>query len=234
MDISLIQGSEPFGSLVVFIDGVADKSKYRVFKIKTVEGMDDFAMIHEVVLRRIKSGLADGSLPDLLLVDGGKGQLNAALKAIDEANLLVSKDGFYVAGIAKARAIKESKALTSLSIDHSSERLFVPSEAEPIILSPLTFERYLVERIRDEAHRFAISAHRRGRKKRVLYSELLDIPGIGKKRALSLLKHFGSIRTLRKAQAEELAHTLKISLTKAQAVLDHLNARDNEKPGIDI
>lgn len=224
VDISLIQGSDPFGSVVVFIDGRADKSKYRLFKIKTVPGMDDFAMIHEVVFRRIKRGLADGDLPDLLLIDGGKGQLNAAISAIDETNLLISKDGFYVAGIAKARTVKESKALTGVSVEHSSERLFVPNESEPILLSPHTFERYLVERIRDEAHRFALTAHRRGRQKRVLQSELLNIPGIGKKRAVALLKHFGSVKSLRSASAEEIATALRVSAAKAQEILDRLKS----------
>lgn len=223
VDISLIQGSEPFGSLVVFIDGKPDKSKYRLFKIKSVPGMDDFAMIHEVVSRRLKRGIEDGDLPDLLLIDGGKGQLNAALKAIDETNLLVSTSGFYVAGIAKARTLKESDAHDPATVSHSSERLFVPGESEPLMLQPHTFERYLVERIRDEAHRFALTAHRRGRKKRILQSELLAIPGVGKKRAVTLLRHFGSVRSLKEASAEELASAININIERAREILALLN-----------
>lgn len=223
IDISLIQGSEPFGSLVVFIDGKPDKSKYRLFKIKSVDGMDDFAMIHEVVKRRIKRGIEASDLPDLLLIDGGKGQLNAALKAIEELNVLVMKSGFYIAGIAKARTQKESSGTTDINVLHSSERLFVPNEPEPIMLNPHTFERYLVERIRDEAHRFALTAHRKSRSKRTLQSELLSLPGIGKTRALKILRHFGSVALLKSAQAEEIASVIKINVTKAQELLSLLN-----------
>lgn len=216
IDISLIQGKEPYGSLVVFIDGQADKSKYRIFKIKTVPGMDDFAMIHEVVTRRIKKGIVDNDLPDLLLIDGGKGQLSSALKAIEEQNVLVgTSQGLYVVGIAKARTLKGDAP----SVENSSERLFIPNESEPIMLAPHTFERYLVERIRDEAHRFALSAHRRARAKRMLSSELTSLPGIGKKRALDLLRHFGSVKSLRQATALDIAKVIRISEEKAQELL---------------
>lgn len=223
VDISLIQGSEPFGSLVVFINGVADTSKYRLFKIKSVQGMDDFSMIHEVVSRRIGRGIKAGDLPDLLLIDGGKGQLNAALSALSDHNMLVSHQGLFVAGIAKARTQKEGKLGQDVSVEHSSERLFVPGQAEPIMLKPHTFERYLVERIRDEAHRFALKAHRKSRNKRTLTSALLGIPGIGKKRALLLLKHFGSIHKVKEGHAKDIALVLSISVAKAQAMLDELN-----------
>jgi excinuclease ABC subunit C len=225
VDISLIQGSEPFGSQVVFINGMPDKSKYRLHKIKSVVGMDDFSMIYEVVYRRIKRGITEGNLPDLLLIDGGKGQLNAALRAIEDNNLLVNKDTFYVAGIAKARVLKENK----ISVEHSSERLFVPGESEPIMLEPHTFERYLIERIRDEAHRFAITAHRRARKNRTIKSELLEIPGIGKKRALTLLRHFKSVKALKEASAEEICQVLKLSEPKAQVILEAI-FKLNQKP----
>lgn len=218
IDISLIQGSEPYGSLVAFTNGVPDKGRFRTYAIKTVEGMDDFAMIREVVARRMKRGIAEKDLPDLLLVDGGKGQLNAALKAIEEANVLISKDHFFVAGIAKARALKESLALQA-NVSHSDERLFVPGEIEPIILEAHTFERYLVERIRDEAHRFALKAHQRGRKKRTLSSDLLLAPAIGPKRALTLLRHFGSVKKIKEANVKEIARVAKISEKKAQALL---------------
>lgn len=222
VDISLIQGSEPFGSLVVFIDGQPDKNKYRLFKIKSVEGMDDFAMIHEVVLRRIRRGITDGDLPDVLFIDGGKGQLNAALKAIDDANLLTSgTTGMFVAGIAKARTIRDDTHDEAV-VAHSSERLFVPNIDEPVILLPHTYERYLVERIRDEAHRFALTAHRRGRKTRVLKSELLSVPGIGKKRAVTLLRHFGSVKSLKEAKPEDIANVIKISIDKAKNLLQAL------------
>jgi excinuclease ABC subunit C len=222
IDISLIQGAEPVGSCVVFINGQPDKSLYRLFKIKTVQGMDDFAMINEVVSRRIKRGIEEKDLPDLLLIDGGQGQLNAALKAIEEHNLLVTKDGFYVAGIAKARALKELNSLSPGHISHSDERLFVPGAHEPLVLHAHTFERYLVERIRDEAHRFALSAHRRSRAKRTLSSELKSIPGIGQKRALALLKFFGSVKKIREASPEALSKVARINIKRAQEVLEFL------------
>lgn len=218
IDISLIQGSEPYGSCVVFINGQADKSLYRVFSIKNVEGMNDFAMIREVVSRRVKQGINKQDLPDLLLIDGGKGQLSSAIEAIEEANLLIAKDGFFVAGIAKARSLKDR--------GHSDERLFIPNQSEPIILAAHTFERYLVERIRDEAHRFALSAHRRKRSKRTLESQLLKIPGIGPKRALALLKHFGSTKNIAHSSAEELSQAIGLSLSKSQEIIDFLNPLD--------
>ena len=219
IDISLIQGTDPFGSVVVFIDGKADKSLYRIYKIKSVAGMDDFAMINEVVDRRIKRGVKEGDLPDLLLIDGGKGQLHAAMKAIEKNELLITKDGFFVAGIAKARAMSEAKTLNPASVIHSSERLFVPDLDEPVLLNPHTFERYLVEKIRDEAHRFALTAHRRSRSKRTIRSNLLDIPGIGKKRALTLLKTFGSVSNIKGKEASEIAQAIKVSEEKAKEIL---------------
>ncbi len=219
IDISLIQGSEPFGSLVVFIDGQPDKSKYRLFKIKTVTGMDDFAMIHEVVARRLKRGIADQDLPDVLLIDGGKGQVSAAKRAMDEANMLTSgTTGIFLAGIAKARALKEEN-VGEKTVLHSSERLFLPDQDEPLLLDAHTYERYLIERIRDEAHRFALQAHRRGRKSRTLQSELTSVPGIGKKRAVALLRHFGSVRALKEASPEDIAKVSKISVAKARELL---------------
>lgn len=220
IDISLIQGSEPYGSIVAFTDGLPDKSRYRLHKIKDVSGMDDFAMIYEVVFNRIKKGLTAGDLPDLLLIDGGKGQLGAALKAIEDNNYFVKKDTFYVAGIAKARTLKADDPNT---IERSSERLFVPENPDPIMLLPHTFERYLVERIRDEAHRFALTAHRRARKNRSLKSELLDLPGIGKIRAVKLLRHFKSVKALKEASAKEVSEVIKISEEKAQSLLSALN-----------
>jgi excinuclease ABC subunit C len=224
MDISLIQGTDPYGSSVVFIDGQPDKSKYRIFGVKTVSGMDDFAMMHEVVSRRLARGIKEGNLPDLLLVDGGKGQLNAALRAAQDNNLLVDPQGFYIAGIAKARTQKEEHVGHEHDVLHSQERLFVPGESEPIILKPHTFERYLVEHIRDEAHRFALTAHRKKRDKKTRKSVLLDIPGVGKNSAIALLKHFGSIHKVRKATVSEIAEVIKRGPKVAESIVAHLQA----------
>ena len=209
IDISLIQGSNPVGSLVVFIDGVMNKKLYRSFNINNIEGNNDFLMINQVVSKRIKKGIIENDLPDLLLIDGGKGQLNSALQACIEHNLIVSKENFYVAAIAKARSSKQTE-----------ERLFVPQKSEAIILQKHTKERYLIERIRDEAHRFALSKHREKRKKQNLSSKLLDIKGIGKKRAFILLKHFGSINNIKNSTDLEISKLLKISKEKALELIN--------------
>lgn len=224
IDISLIQGTDPYGSNVVFIDGVADKSKYRLFSIKTVAGMDDFAMIEEVVSRRLKRAIKEGNMPDLLLIDGGKGQLNAALGAAQQQNILVAKDGLYMAGIAKARTHKERELGMEHDVLHSDERLFVPGESDPIILKAHTFERYLVERIRDEAHRFALIAHRKKRGKKTHQSILLSIPGVGKTRAIKLLKLFGSIKALKESTPEDIAKTAGISEKLAKEIWSAVRA----------
>lgn len=224
IDISLIQGTDAYGSNVVFIDGEADKSKYRLFSIKTVSGMDDFAMIEEVVNRRLKRGIKEGNMPDLLLIDGGKGQLSAALSAAQGQNILVAKDGFFMAGIAKARTHKEQEIGMEHDVLHSDERLFLPFESDPIILKAHTFERYLVERIRDEAHRFALAAHQKKRGKKTHQSLLLSIPGIGKTRAIKLLKIFGSIKALKESTPEHIAKTSSISLKLAEQIWSALHS----------
>lgn len=226
IDISLIQGSDPFGSVVTFIDGIPQKNLYRIYKIKNIEGMNDFAMIKEVVYRRIKRGLKEGVLPDLLLIDGGKGQLSSAIDAIDECDLIISHQGFYVAGIAKARTTKPKDSDNEKIISRSCERLFVPNKKDPILLQPHTFERYLVEQIRDEAHRFALEAHRRGRKKRTLQSKLLSIPGVGKKIATKLLKTFGSTNNIKTKSEDEIAEQAKLPKQLAKKILSTLNANE--------
>ncbi len=212
IDISLIQGTNPVGSLVVFIDGIMDKKLYRSFTIKNIEGNNDFLMINQVVSRRLKQGVLENNLPDLLLIDGGKGQLSAALDAAQEQNIIISPETFYIAAIAKARTSKNTE-----------ERLFVPNNSEAIILQKHTKERYLVERIRDEAHRFALTKHRQKRRKQDLSSRLLSIKGLGKVRALALLKHFGSINNIKNAQNTEIAKLLKISEEKVLEILRNLN-----------
>jgi excinuclease ABC subunit C len=141
-DISLFQGTDAVASQVCFVEGVADKSRYRKYNIKTVEGTDDYASLREVLTRRLKKG----DFPDLLLVDGGKGQLAVAMAVMKDLNL-----NFPVAAIAK-----------------DPERLFLPNRKDGIVLKEHTKERYLLERIRDEAHRFAITTHRAKRAKRII------------------------------------------------------------------
>jgi excinuclease ABC subunit C len=199
-DISTTQGSATTGSMVVFVKGVPRKSDYRRFRIRTVEGSDDYASMREMLRRRFRRvtepesdnqsqpGAKESSwnlLPDLLVVDGGKGQLNVALEILDEFGL---RDQVPTVGLAK-----------------QEEEIFVPGQSEPVRLPRTSEGLFLMQRIRDEAHRFAITYHRQVRRKQTISSQLDGIPGIGPKRRSALLRHFGSIEAIRAAGEEELA-----------------------------
>jgi excinuclease ABC subunit C len=201
-DISHIQGSNSVGSMVVFEDGQPKRSQYRRFKIKTVEGVDDFESMREVLRRRFKrlatarqAASSDGGIeatadtgwaavPDLVLIDGGKGQLSAALEVMLELGL-------------------EDIPLASLAKEN--EWLFVPHTPEPIILPRNSQALYLVQRIRDEAHRFAITYHRNLRSKGSLGSPIDLVSGIGPKRKRMLMRRFGSLKGIKEAAVEEIA-----------------------------
>ncbi|MFZ9889372.1 MAG: excinuclease ABC subunit UvrC, partial [Myxococcota bacterium] len=245
-DISLFQGTDAVASQVCFVDGMAQKARYRRYHIKTVEGTDDFAMLYEALTRRLTRAKAGDGFPDLLLVDGGKGQLNVALAVCRDLGIAVGGGGMYVAGIAKARNLDDAKAarfaaegtvpgelIEGTEIQRSPERLFVPGAKDPLVLRPHTAERYLVEQIRDEAHRFAITGHRQRRKKRTLTSSLDEIPGIGPRKRAVLLKTFGSAKAVRAASLEELARTSGIGdalAKKLRAAFDADAAGDGETP----
>lgn len=221
-DVSLFQGTDAVASQVCFSDGMPDKNRYRKYHIKTVQGTDDFAMLYEVITRRLKRALQDEDFPDLMLVDGGKGQLGVALAACKDLGIEVNKDKFYVAGIAKSR-IKEPTG-ASEDVEHTFERLFIPGVKDPLNLLPHTAERYLVERIRDEAHRFAITFHRNKRAKRTLRSQISQIPGVGEKRGQMLLKHFGSIQNLVQASLDDLMKVKGVSKDLAERIHEHLKS----------
>ena len=212
-DISTTQGVASVGSMVVFEQGTPNKKLYRRFNIKTVLGQDDFASMEEVLTRRFrrwqafhdqgdkvgkKPDLAFSILPDLLLVDGGKGQLSRAVKVLEDFNLL---NRVPVAGLAK-----------------QEEELFVPGESESIYLERHSQGLYLVQRIRDEAHRFAITAHRKRRRNQGLASRLDLIPGIGPARRRALLKKFGSIEGIKDAKPEDIAEIKGITFELAQSI----------------
>jgi excinuclease ABC subunit C len=197
-DISTTQGAATTGSMVVFVKGVPRKSDYRRFKIRTVEGSDDYASMREMLRRRFRRiteppaeeapGAKKSSwdlVPDLLVVDGGKGQLNVALEVLDEFGL---GDQVPAVGLAK-----------------EEEEIWIAGRSDPVRLSRVSEGLYLMQRIRDEAHRFAITYHRRLRRKQTVISQLDGVPGIGPKRRSALLKHFGSIEAIRNASMEELA-----------------------------
>lgn len=217
-DISNIQGRLSVGSMVVFKDGKPDKSLYRHFKIRTVTGSDDFAMMHEVIKRRYKRVKEENlELPDLILIDGGKGQLNAALRALEELDL----GGLSAAGIAKSR-LKEDKSRKDEK-KMTPERIFLPGRKNPVILKPGSPALYLIQRVRDEAHRFAITHHKKRRSKALTRSNLDDIPGIGPKRKKALLRKLGSLKAIRKASLEKLEKVPGMSKKSAKAVWDFFN-----------
>ncbi len=187
-DISNTGGKLAVGSMVVFENGYPKKDHYRRFKIKTVTGSDDYAMIKEVLRRRLKRGAEnEGStwtnMPSLLLIDGGKGHLNAAIEVLKETGA--------------------SMPVASLAKEH--EEVFVPGRGEPLDIPGSSAGLYLLERIRDEAHRFAIGYHGRLRLKRGIVSALDSVPGIGPKRKKALLNRFGSVKALKEATIEEIA-----------------------------
>jgi len=201
-DISNIQGTDPVASLVVFKEGRASKSDYRRFKIRHKEGPDDFAMMKEVVHRRYRRLLnEDRKLPDLILIDGGKGQLNAALKALEELGITE----IQILGLAKRE-----------------EEVFIPDREEPIIIPKNSDALHLLQRVRDEAHRFAVNYHRKLRSRRITHSMLERIPGIGPKKRKALLKHFGSLAKIRLADQSELKEVDGISDNLAEVISDYL------------
>jgi excinuclease ABC subunit C len=195
VDVSNIAGSEAVGALVVWEDGNFIKDDYRLFKIKTVEGIDDFAMIGEVVGRHFKN-LSDrgDKLPQLILIDGGKGQLESAVKSMKPFALPI-----------ETAAIAKEKVSTTRFREGQPDRIYLPGKTGAIPLEPFMASTHLLQRIRDEVHRFAINYHKKLRAKRILESPLERIKGIGKTRRLLLLRHFGSIDAIRNAPIEEIA-----------------------------
>jgi excinuclease ABC subunit C len=251
-DISTFQGQLTVGSQVVFSDGEPDKSGYRLFKVRGEAAGDDFASMFQVLTRRLQRGIEQQDLPDLLLVDGGKGQLNVARAALKEVGLSTSE--VPLAGLAKSRVLEDEERFAARqgyavaeawaaraevpastasapsipapatpdgtpppgrsrrrgrfvkdSVERSPERVFLPGQKNPVVLRQNTGELFLLARLRDEAHRFAINYHRKLRRERNFRSLLEEIPGIGEKRKRALLAHFGSLRRIRAATPHEIA-----------------------------
>jgi excinuclease ABC subunit C len=199
-DISNLQGTDTVASMVVWEAGRMRRGEYRHFRIRTVQGADDFASIAEVVGRRYTRLLREGrDLPDLVLIDGGRGQLSAAASVLEKLDLVT----LNLASIAKREEILYLKGKEGeIALDHSSPAL------------------HLVQRIRDEAHRFAVTRHRQARSRRTLTTALMEVPGIGVSRARRLLSTFGSVRGIMKAPREELARAVGSAL--ADRILRHL------------
>jgi len=218
-DISTTQGTEIVGSMVVFVQGVPRKSEYRHFIVRSVQGQDDYASMQEVLQRRFRrwqmatSDLSPGGgtkgdikgwakLPGLLIVDGGRGQLGVAVEVLQEFDLL---ERVPVVGLAKQR-----------------EEIFLPGRVEPVLLPPRSQGLFLVQAVRDEAHRFAITHHRARRQRMGVASQLDSIPGVGPARRKALLKAFGSLDAIRAATVQQLAAVPGIPRTVAVAIKEHL------------
>ena len=201
-DNSNIQGTHPVAACVVFKNGKPSKKEYRHFNIKTVEGPDDFASMTEVVYRRYKRLLDEGQpLPQLIIIDGGKGQLSAALKSLDELGL---REKIAIIGIAKRL-----------------EELFYPNDPIPLYLDKKSETLKIIQQLRNEAHRFGIEHHRNRRSKSALKSELESIPGIGDKTRIQLLQTFKSAQRVSFAKLDELEHI--VGKSKAQKIYNFYN-----------
>lgn len=220
-DISNVQGQLAVGSMVVFVDGEAAKQEYRRYHIKTVVGADDYASLREVLQRRLERGLAEDCLPDMILIDGGKGQLGVLVDVIAGMGL---SGQIGVVGIAKSRVLSNVKGKV---VERSEERFFLPGRKNPVTFRHGSAAAFLLERLRDEAHRFAISFHRALRSKQGLRSSLDQIPGIGPVRRKALLKHFGSLKRLRTAGVEELRQVPGFSAVRAQQLVEALKNQHN-------
>jgi len=226
-DISNIQGQAATGSMVVFAKGVPRKSDYRRFRIRTVQGADDYAMMQEMLRRRFQragrepaelrsaeegasaemNGVEEPKdswaiLPELLIVDGGKGQLNAALEVLKEFQL--------------------EHEVPAIGLAKKEEEVFLPGQPDPLLLPRDSESLFLLQRIRDEAHRFAVNYHRTLRDKQTIASELESVPGIGPKRRRLLLKHFGSLEAIREASVEELAAVPGMTRQAAEQIKEYL------------
>ncbi len=214
-DISTLMGKETVASMVVFVSGRPEPSEYRRFQISESSGQDDFASMTEVVRRRYARLLDEGGkLPDLVVIDGGKGQLSAALESLVDLGI---DQTLPIVGLAKARTLRGGSEPS-----RSDERVFLPGRTLPITLDQESQENFLLVRIRDEAHRFAITYHRSLRSRRVVRSDLDSIRGIGPERKRQLLVEFGSLAAIRQATAEDLSRVPGISLRGAREILSEL------------
>ena len=248
-DISHVQGTDTVASMVVFIDGRPDKSRYRTFKIKHVAaaGNDDFASMYEVLSRRFRRARVAAAandhestwqLPSLLVVDGGKGQLAMAMAAARDVGIDTTAGvGLSIVGLAKGRSEdaaagsgnttpRARRGRASVSPESADDvrrpdRVFLPLSKDPLPIRPNSAEMFVLQQLRDESHRFAINFHRAQRKRRTLRSSLGDIAGIGPTRQRVMLRHFGSLRKIREADIEALSAVPGMSRSAAQAVLDH-------------
>jgi excinuclease ABC subunit C len=209
-DISNIQGTEAVGSMVVWEAGTMKKDDYKRFRIRTVPGADDFAMMAEVLRRRYGRALEErGVLPDLVLLDGGRGQLNVGVRILEELGL----DFVPIVSLAKRE-----------------EEVYHPESLHPLVLDPASPALHALQKIRDEAHRFAITYHKTLRQRRTLQSILDQIPGVGPTLRTNLLRHLGSARKVREASVAELAAVPKITPKLAQRIHEFFHPPESAEP----
>ncbi len=269
-DISTFQGALAVGSGVSMRDGEPDRANYRRYKVKGVAGQDDFAMLHEVITRRLRRAIAEACFPDLLVIDGGKGQLHAALAAAKDLGVATSPvtgipgaPFVEMVGLAKSRLADAASLGTSRVIGRRSrrapgppgraaaladaaeaqdrgfvselarspERVFLPGRKDPVVLRQNSAELFLLARLRDEAHRFAITFHRKLRRERNFQSVLEEIPGVAEGRKKALLRHFGSLKRVREAPLEEIAEVEGFGRKQAQAVFDFFHRPEEATAG---
>ncbi len=212
-DISNLGTSNVVGAKVAFSMGEPDRKRYRRYRVKSVSGQDDFGSMYEVILRRLERGLKEDDLPDLLVIDGGKGQLNAARAAMKDLEI----EGVDLISLAKSRAQAGPEGDEGPA-QRSPERVFLPNAKDPIVLPQNGAPLLLLARLRDETHRYVITFHREQRKKSKMRSTLEDIPGIGPTRRKQLLKHLGSLKGVREATIEELAKVPGLGQKAAEVV----------------
>lgn len=211
MDISTFQGGETVGSVVAFDEGRPDTSRYRRYRIRTVQGTDDFASLREMLTRRLTAGLRRDDLPDLLVIDGGRGQLAVAVAVCAELGV----ENLDVVGLAKARAVRDPRAA---EVARTEERVFLPRRTNPVVLARNSNALFLLQQVRDEAHRFAVTYHKKLRDRARLRSPLDDIPGVGVTRRKALLKEFGSVTRIRAASVERVSEVSGIGRALAETI----------------
>jgi excinuclease ABC subunit C len=214
-DISNFQGQTAVGSRVSFLDGQPDKDHYRRYRIKTVDQADDFGMMREVLSRRFRQESTDDPFPDLIVVDGGIGQLNVLSAVLEDLGIAE----IDLAGLAKSRVERD---MVATEVERSDERVFLPGRKNPVVLRQNAPALLLLARIRDEAHRFAITYHQKLRGKKALASVLDAIAGVGPARRKELLRHFGSLAALKQATEEEVATVPGIGPNVAEKIVNSL------------
>jgi excinuclease ABC subunit C len=222
-DISNIGGRYAVGSMVTFVMGKPAKEAYRRFRIRTADGADDYGMMYELLLRRLRKD--DLPRPDLLMVDGGKGQLSVALSAMKDLGIT----GVHAVGIAKAvneemmPGIFSRMGKTKAPLPRGEDRIYIPNRKEPVYLNRWPAALFLLQRIRDEAHRFAVTYYRNRKEKEDMESLLDHIDGVGPSRKKALLSHFGDLKKIRAATAADLQQVAGIGKDTAEVIFTYLN-----------